>query len=42
LTRANGYILIPENTDSIEAGEEVNVNLLPGLSYTTGYPVVFL
>jgi len=42
LTRANGYILIPEKTDSIEAGEQVHVNLLPGLSYTTGYPVVFL
>ena len=42
LTRANGYILVPEKTAAIEAGEQIHVNLLPGLSYTAGYPVDFL
>jgi len=42
LTRANGYILVPEKTAAIEAGEQIHVNLLPGLSYTTGYIIDFL
>ena len=42
LTRANGYILVPEKAAAIEAGEQIHVNLLPGLSYTAGYPVDFL
>ena len=42
LTKANGYILVPEKTAAIEAGEQIHVNLLPGLSYTAGYPVDFL
>jgi molybdopterin molybdotransferase len=42
LARANGYILVPEKTAAIEAGEQIHVNLLPGLSYTAGYPVDFL
>jgi molybdopterin molybdotransferase len=42
LTKANGYILVPGKTAAIEAGEQIHVNLLPGLSYTAGYPVDFL
>ncbi|MEJ7641617.1 MAG: molybdopterin molybdotransferase MoeA [Candidatus Nitrosocosmicus sp.] len=33
LTKSNGYIIIPEEVTSINAGEKYEVNLLPGFSY---------
>lgn len=42
LTRANGYLLLPEMTTAIEAGEKVNINVLPGLSYASGHLTNFL
>jgi molybdopterin molybdotransferase len=42
LTKANGYILLPEMTTAIEAGEKVYINVLPGLSYASGYSTNFL
>ncbi len=33
LTKSNGYVIIPERVTSINAGEKVEVNLLPGFSY---------
>lgn len=42
LTKANGYLLIPEMTTVIEAGEKVCINLLPGLSFASGHSVDFL
>jgi hypothetical protein len=36
LTRANGYLFLPENKTSIAAGEKVKINILPGLSYPSG------
>lgn len=42
LTKANGYLLIPEITTAIEAGEKICINLLPGLSFASGQSVDFL
>lgn len=42
LTKANGYILLPEMTTAIEAGEKVYINVLPGLSYASGHSTNFL
>jgi molybdopterin molybdotransferase len=42
LTRANGYLLLPEKTTSIEAGEKVFINVLPGISYASGHSATFL
>lgn len=36
LTRANGYLFLPENKTSIAAGEKVKINILPGLSCPSG------
>ncbi|HYO07128.1 MAG TPA: molybdopterin-binding protein, partial [Phototrophicaceae bacterium] len=33
LTKSNGYTIIPERTTSINSGEKIEVNLLPGFSY---------
>ena len=33
LTKSNGYIIIPEEVTTINAGEKAEVNLLPGFSY---------
>jgi len=33
LTRSNGFLVVPENRTSLEAGEEVEVHLLPGFSF---------
>jgi molybdopterin biosynthesis enzyme len=33
LTKSNGYVIIPERVTSINAGEKIEVNLLPGFSY---------
>jgi molybdopterin molybdotransferase len=42
MTKANGYILLPEMTTAIEAGEKVYINVLPGLSYASGHSTNFL
>jgi len=42
MTKANGYLLIPEMTTAIEAGEKVYINVLPGLSYASGHFTNFL
>jgi molybdopterin molybdotransferase len=42
MTKANGYMLLPKMTTAIEAGEKVYINVLPGLSYTSGHPTNFL
>jgi len=41
-TKANGYLLLPEKTTSIEAGEKVFINALPGISYASGHFATFL
>jgi molybdenum cofactor synthesis domain-containing protein len=42
MTKANGYLLLPEMTTAIEAGEKVYINVLPGLSYASGHSTNFL
>jgi molybdopterin molybdotransferase len=42
LTRANGYLLLPESKTSIAAGEKVKIHILPGLSYPSGCTGDFL
>jgi molybdopterin molybdotransferase len=42
LTRANGYLLLPEKTTTIEPGEKVDINVLPGISYASGHSSTFL
>lgn len=37
LTRANGYLLLPESKTMVAGGEKVNIHLLPGFSYPLGY-----
>ena len=36
LTKANGYILSPEDKKELKAGDQVKVNLLPGFSFYSG------
>jgi len=42
MTKANGYLLLPETTTAIEAEEKVYINVLPGLSYASGHSINFL
>ena len=42
LTKANGYLLLREKTTTIEAGEKVDINVLPGISYASGHSATFL
>ena len=42
LTRSNGYILVPEKITQIKKGENVRINLLPGLSFSSGNPADFM
>jgi molybdopterin biosynthesis enzyme len=42
LTRANGYLLLPESKTVVAGGEKVNIHILPGLSYPSGYSGNFL
>ena len=42
LTRANGYLVLPENKTAIAAGEKVQIHILPGLSYPSGCSADFL
>ena len=36
LTRANGFILVPERSTMIKKGQKVKINVLPGLSFSSG------
>ncbi|TLX88587.1 MAG: hypothetical protein E6L01_00100, partial [Thaumarchaeota archaeon] len=42
LTRSNGYVLVPESIMRINKGKIVRINLLPGLSLSSGNPVDFI
>ena len=42
LTRANGYLILPESKTSIAAGEKIRIHILPGLSYPSGCSGDFL
>ncbi len=42
LTRSNGYVLVSESITRINKGEIVRINLLPGLSFSSGNPVDFI
>jgi molybdopterin biosynthesis enzyme len=33
LTKANGYVVVPEEVTRIQAGEKVEVKLMPGFSF---------
>jgi molybdopterin molybdotransferase len=39
MTRANGYVIVPEKIKSIEKENEVQVNLLSGFSFPCGNPI---
>jgi molybdopterin biosynthesis enzyme len=39
MTRANGYVIVPEKITSIEKENEVQVNLLSGFSFPCGNPI---
>jgi molybdenum cofactor synthesis domain-containing protein len=42
MTRANGYVMIPEKITSIEKGSEIQVNLLSGFSFASRNPIDFI
>jgi molybdopterin molybdotransferase len=42
MTKANGYVMIPEKITSIEKGSEIQVNLLSGFSFASGNPIDFI
>lgn len=42
MTKANGYIFIPEKVTNIRKGDNVKVNLLSGFSFTSENPIDFL
>jgi molybdenum cofactor synthesis domain-containing protein len=39
MTKANGYVMIPEKITSIEKGNEIQVNLLSGFSFASRNPI---
>ena len=41
LTRSNGFILVPERSTMIEKGQKVKINVLPGLSFSSGNAIKF-
>jgi len=41
LTSTNGFILVPERSTMIEKRQKVKVNVLPGLSFSSGNPIEF-
>jgi len=41
MTKANGYVIIPEKITSIEKGTEIRVNLLSGFSFASTNPIDF-
>ena len=42
MTRANGYVIVPEKITSIEKGNDIQVNLLSGFSFASGNPIDFM
>src|SRR5262249_46640432 len=39
LTRANGYVTVPEGVAVLKNGQQIKISLLPGLSFSSGNPV---
>jgi len=39
MTRANGYVIVPEKITNIEKQNEVQVNLLSGFSFPSSNPI---
>ena len=42
MTKANGYVIIPEKVTRIEKGSEIQVNLLSGFSFVSRNPIDFM
>jgi molybdopterin biosynthesis enzyme len=42
LTRANGFVMVPEGVTMMNKGQQIKVNLLPGLSFSSGNPIDFV
>jgi molybdopterin biosynthesis enzyme len=42
MTRANGYVIVPEKITNIEKGSDIQVNLLSGFSFASGNPIDFV
>jgi molybdopterin biosynthesis enzyme len=42
MTRANGYVIVPEKITNIEKGSDIQVNLLSGFSFSSGNPIDFV
>ncbi len=41
LTRTNGFILVPGPIRMLKRGQQVKINILPGLSFSSGNPIEF-
>ena len=39
LTGSNGFILVPERLTMLKRGKKVKINILPGLSFSSGNPI---
>jgi molybdopterin molybdotransferase len=41
LTGTNGFILVPERLTTLKKGQQVKINIFPGLSFSSGNPIEF-
>jgi molybdenum cofactor synthesis domain-containing protein len=41
LTETNGFILVPERLTTLKRGQQVKINIFPGLSFSSGNPIEF-
>jgi molybdopterin molybdotransferase len=41
LTGTNGFILVPERLTTLKGGQQVEINIFPGLSFSSGNPIEF-
>ena len=41
LTGTNGFILVPERLTTLKSGQQVKINIFPGLSFSSGNPIEF-
>ena len=41
LTGTNGFILVPERLTTLKGGQQVKINIFPGLSFSSGNPIEF-
>jgi molybdenum cofactor synthesis domain-containing protein len=41
LTGTNGFILVPERLTTLKEGQQVKINIFPGLSFSSGNPIEF-